>query len=226
MTDRALNFSAGPAVLPESVIRQAQQDLWNFDGSGMGVCELSHRGKHFDRILAGAEAACREIGRVPDDFRILFLQGGATTQTDMIPMSFLRDGATADYLDTGKWAYDAIKEAKRYGKVHVVASTRDVDYSRLPTDDECSFTPDAAYCLFVSNNTIFGTQFDRVPPSPAPIICDMSSDFFSRPIDYAKYDMLYGGAQKNLGPSGQALVIISDAQLARAPQDTVGVMFD
>lgn len=233
MSGRAYNFSAGPAVLPEPVLEQARKDMLNIFGSGMGVCELSHRGPEFDRILEEAEADCRAIGAIPSNYRVLFLQGGATTQTDMIPMAYLGQGQTADYLDTGKWMHDAIKEAKVYakkvnGKINVAGSTEAIKYERLPTEAECSYTPGAAYCLFCSNNTIFGTQFwGRVPSSKSPLICDMSSDYFSRPIEWPKYAMTYGGAQKNLGPAGQALVIVSDEFIAKAPNPgEIGVMFD
>ncbi|MCA9294344.1 MAG: 3-phosphoserine/phosphohydroxythreonine transaminase [Phycisphaerales bacterium] len=228
-TDRVFNFSAGPAALPEPVIQQAQKDLWNFKGSGMGVLELSHRGKWFDGILEEAEADCREIGKVPNNYRVLFLQGGATTQADMIPMSFLGKGQTADYVDTGKWAADAVGEAQRHAKnigasVNVAGSSKNDNYCHLPKS--YNFTKNAAYCLYVSNNTIFGTQFQAPPDAPAPLIGDMSSDFFSRPMDIKRHAMLYGGAQKNLGPAGQALVIVSDEFLAKAPKDTLGKMFD
>lgn len=231
MSDRAYNFSAGPGALPEPVIKQAQQDLWNFQGSGMGVCELSHRGPEFDQILAEALADCREVGSIPDSHHILFLQGGATTQADMVPMNFLNEGMTADYLETGKWAEDAIKEAGYYAKinggtVHVAGSTKEEGYTRLPTDKECKYIDDAAYLLYVSNNTIYGLQFNRVPKTKAPLVCDMSSDMFSRPIDWSHFDMVYAGAQKNLGPSGQALVIIKDEFLQKAPKNRVGRMHD
>jgi phosphoserine aminotransferase len=233
MTDRVYNFSAGPAMLPEPVINQAQKDLWNIFGSGMGVAELSHRGPEFDRILEEALADCRAIGRIPDSHHILFLQGGATTQTDMIPMAFLREGGTADYLDTGKWMHDAIKEARVYAAqrnatIHVAASSKEINYERLPTEAESNYTPNADYCVFCTNNTIFGTQYHgRYPAAPSPLIADMSSDYFSRPMDWSRLAMAYGGAQKNLGPSGQALVVISDEFLRKAP-DTgkIGVMFD
>lgn len=233
MTDRAYNFSAGPAVLPEPVIKQAQKDLWDIFGSGMGVAELSHRGPEFDRILEEALADCRAAGQIPDTHHILFLQGGATTQTDMIPMAFMSEGGTVDYIDTGKWMADAIKEAKIYAaqknaKVHVAGSTKDIKYERLPTEAETNYTPNADYCLFCTNNTIFGTQYHgRYPTAPTPLIADMSSDYFSRPIQWSKLAMAYGGAQKNLGPSGQALIVISDEFLQKAPDTgNIGVMFD
>jgi len=231
MSDRAYNFSAGPGALPEPVIKQAQKDLWDFQGSGMGVCELSHRGPEFDQILAEALADCREVGSIPDSHHILFLQGGATTQADMVPMNFLHEGLTADYLETGKWAEDAIKEAGYYAKlnggtVHIAGSTKAENYKRLPKENECSYTKDAAYLLYVSNNTIFGLQYNRVPQTKSPIVCDMSSDMFSRPIDWSHFDMVYAGAQKNLGPSGQALIVIKDEFMQKAPKDRVGRMHD
>ncbi len=231
MSERAFNFSAGPGALPEPVIKQAQQDLWNFQGSGMGVCELSHRGPEFDQILGEALADCREVGSIPDSHHILFLQGGATTQADMVPMNFLNEGMTGDYLETGKWAEDAIKEAGYYAKinggtVHVAGSTKDEGYTRLPADKDCKYVDDAAYLLYVSNNTIYGLQFNRVPKSKAPKVCDMSSDMFSRPIDWSHFDMVYAGAQKNLGPSGQALVVIKDEFMQKAPKNRVGRMHD
>ncbi|MFU8827957.1 MAG: 3-phosphoserine/phosphohydroxythreonine transaminase [Phycisphaerales bacterium] len=231
MSERAFNFSAGPGALPEPVIKQAQEDLWNFRGSGMGVCELSHRGPEFDEILAEAFSDCREVGSIPDDYHILFLQGGATTQADMVPMNFLQEGMTADYLETGKWAEDAIKEAGYYaklngGKVHVAGSTKAGNYRTLPAEKDCSYTANAAYLLYVSNNTIFGLQYNRVPQTKSPLVCDMSSDMFSRPIDWSHFDLVYAGAQKNLGPSGQALVIIKDEFLQKAPKDRVGRMHD
>ena len=225
---RAYNFSAGPAVLPEPVIEQAQKDLFNFRGSGMGVCELSHRGPEFDAILEEARADARTVGKVPDNFQILFLQGGATTQADTIPMSWLPEGTTADYINTGKWADDAIKEARLVGKgsVNVAASTKEINYQRLPYDNEYSFTQNAAYCLYVSNNTIYGTRFVKPPKTDAPIIADMSSEMYARPIDWEPLSMTYAGAQKNLGPSGQVMCCIRDDFLAKAPKENLGRMFD
>ncbi|MCA9310675.1 MAG: 3-phosphoserine/phosphohydroxythreonine transaminase, partial [Phycisphaerales bacterium] len=224
---RAYNFSAGPAILPEPVIQQAQKDLWNFGDSGMGVCELSHRGKHFDRILEEAEATCREVGRIPDNYRVLFLQGGATTQTAMIPMSFLPEGRTADYFHTGKWATEAIAEARKLGRVHVCASTEKSIFDHIPADHEIKYSEGAAYCHYVTNNTIYGTQWhNRYPQTKAPLIGDMSSDMYSRPIDWSKYSMVYASAQKNLGPSGQILAVIRDDFLATAPEGKLPVMLD
>lgn len=227
-TERAFNFSAGPAALPQPVLEQAQQDLFNFRNSGMGVCELSHRGPEFDAIIEEALEDARTVGRVPDNFKIIFLQGGATTQADQIPMSWLPEGATADYIDTGKWANDAIKEAKLVGKgnVNIAGSTKEITYQRLPYDNEFSFTKDAAYCLYVSNNTIYGTRFVEPPKTDAPIIADMSSEMYARPVDWSKYAMTYAGAQKNLGPSGQVMCCVHDDFLAKAPKGTLGRMWD
>jgi len=205
---RIYNFSAGPATLPEEVIRQAQTDLWNIDGSGVGIMEHSHRGKVFDRVIAEAEADCREIGGIGDEYAVLFLQGGASMQFSMIPMSFLAEGRTADYLDTGVWATKAIKEARREGNVNVAFDGSTCGYDHTPTDEELTTTPNAAYLHHCSNNTIYGTQFQSLPATTAPLIADTSSDMYSRPIDVGRHAMIYAGAQKNLGPSGVTLVII------------------
>ena len=227
MSDRCFNFSAGPALLPEPVLEQAQKDLWNFRDSGMGVCELSHRGKEYDRILEEAILDCREVGSVPDDWHVLFMQGGATMQFACIPANFSGDGRTGDYLDTGVWAEKAVKEAQRFpGVVNVAASTKNESYTRLPTDDEANYTEGAAYLHYCSNNTIMGTEFKRVPqPKPGvPIIRDASSDIYARPVDFSKYDMIYASAQKNLGPSGGALILISDEFLQKSDDSTVATL--
>lgn len=212
MTKRAINFSAGPACLPESVIHQAQSDLWDIAGSGIGILEHSHRGKVFDRVLEEAVADCRAVGGIPDNYHVLFIQGGASTQFAMVPMNFLGSGQTADYLDTGVWANKAIKEAQIFGKVNIAASSKDKTYNYIPDEGTRSYTPGAAYCHYCSNNTIYGTEFRDVPshPTSAPIICDASSNIFSRPLDVTRHAMIYAGAQKNLGPAGCVLVIISD----------------
>jgi len=229
MSDRCYNFSAGPAALPEAVLKQAQADLWNFAGSGMGVCELSHRGKEYDRILDEAINDCREVGNIPDDWHILFMQGGATMQFACIPANFSGEGKTSDYLDTGVWAAASVKEAKLFpGTVNVAASTKDEQYKRLPTDAEIKPTDGAAYLHYCSNNTIMGTEFKRVPKGAAgsAIIRDASSDMYSRPIDWSQYDMIYASAQKNLGPSGCALVVIKDSFLKTATDSPLASLMD
>jgi phosphoserine aminotransferase len=205
---RIFNFSAGPAILPEEVIHQAQQDIWNIFGSGIGVMEHSHRGPAFDRVIDEAIADCRAIANISSDYEVLFLQGGASTQFALIPMNFLPEGGTADYPDTGVWTTKAIKEAKHFGKVNVAFDGSTVGYTHVPTDAEIKQTPGAAYMHYCSNNTIYGTRYNTPPKSNSPLICDSSSEMFSRPIDVNKHAMIYAGAQKNLGPSGVVLVII------------------
>jgi phosphoserine aminotransferase len=212
MNDRIFNLGAGPGVLPEPVLRQAQQDLWNVAGSGMGVMELSHRGKVFDRIIVEAEQACRELAGIPDNYRVLFLQGGASLQFAMVPMNFLKKDATADYLVTGVWSEKAVKEAKRFGTVHEAVSSADRNFSYIPPASAIRYSAAPAYVHVTSNNTIYGTEWktEPVPPAGVPLIADTSSDMFSRPIDVTKYGLIYAGAQKNLGPSGVVLVIVRD----------------
>lgn len=210
---RAFNFSAGPGAVPEEVIRKAQQDLWSIYGSGVGILEHSHRGKEFDRVLEEAEADCRRVAGIPDNYRVLFLQGGATTQCYQIPMAFLAEDATADYFDTGKWASDSINQAGLYGKVHVCGSSKATKYDRIPDDADTNYSDNPTYVQFTSNNTIMGTEWHRMPKSPpgdAWFVSDASSDIFSRPIDVTKYGIIYAGGQKNLGPAGTVLVIVRD----------------
>ena len=217
MTDRILNFSSGPAVLPLPVLERVQRDLVALPGVGMSVMEISHRSSTFEAIIGKAEADIRMLASIPDNYRLLFLQGGASLQFSMLPMNLLTTGTTADYLMTGTWADKAAKEARRVGTVHETGSTAADNFSRIPTDDECEFTPGAAYVHMTSNNTIEGTQWHRLPASgEAPLVSDASSDIFSRPIDVSKYGVLYGGAQKNLGPSGVTVVIIREDLLARS----------
>lgn len=211
---RIFNFSAGPATLPEEVLHQAQQDIWNIFDSGIGIMEHSHRGKVFDRVLDEAIADCRAVGNVPDDYEIVFVQGGATTQFAYIPMNFLPEGKTADYLDTGVWANKAMKEAKILGKVHCAFDGSRTNYDHTPSDAEITQTPGAAYLHYCSNNTIYGTRFNQPPRTSAPLIADTSSEMYSRPIDVKAHAMIYAGAQKNLGPSGVVLVIIRKDFLA------------
>ncbi len=209
MTNRIWNFSAGPAVLPVSVLEEARENLLSLGNSGVGICEHSHRGKPFMAVAAEAESLCREIAGIPDDYAVLFLQGGASLQFSMVPMNLLPADRTADYLVTGVWAEKALKEAKAVGKTHVACTSKDANFNYIP--DSCSYSENPAYVHFTSNNTIFGTQFQSEPssiPSSAFLVCDASSDIFSRPIDIRKYGLIYAGAQKNLGPSGVTLVII------------------
>jgi phosphoserine aminotransferase len=219
MSDRIFNFSAGPAVMPEEVLKQCQEDIWSLGKTGIGVMEHSHRGKAFSAVLLQAIADCRELAKIPNDYDILFLTGGASTQFFMIPMNFLTQDHTADYLMTGAWSKKAISDAKRYGNVHVACSSEDKNCNYIPADVNWSKAP--VYAHFTSNNTIFGTQFkkDPTPPSGVPLICDASSDIFSRPIDVSKYGLIYAGSQKNLGPAGVTLVIIRKDLVERGNKD-------
>lgn len=216
-TRRVFNFCAGPGALPDSVLRQMQQDVWDIGGSGVGICEHSHRGKVFDRVLEEAEGALRQVGSVPANYRILFLTGGASTQNFMVPANLLARGGTADYLETGYWAQKSIQEAKFYGTVHVACSSKDKGFSYIPSAQETRYSASPAYVHFTSNNTIYGTEFHRepVPPPGVPLVCDMSSDIFSRPVDVSKYALIYAGAQKNLGIAGTTIVIIRDDLVER-----------
>lgn len=211
MTERRHNFGAGPATLPEPVLRQAQQDIWNLDGTGIGVLEHSHRGKAFARVRDQAEQACRELAGIPDTHEVLFLQGGASHQFAMVPMNLLPEGRTADYVVTGTWSKKALAEAKGLGPTHVAATTAEEEFRRLPRAEEIAWSSDPVYAHVTSNNTIVGTQWPEEPavPEGVPLVSDMSSDVFSRPVDVTRYGVIYAGAQKNLGPSGITLVIIA-----------------
>jgi phosphoserine aminotransferase len=213
---RVFNFSAGPAVLPVSVLEEAQRDLVALPGVGMSILEISHRSRTFEEILARAEADLRVLGSLPATHKVLFLQGGASLQFSMVPMNLLTGGLTADYIVTGGWAQKAVKEAQRVGNVNIAASTEAENFSRLPRQDELQLTANAAYVHFTSNNTLVGTEWTSEPEvGSVPLVCDTSSDMFSRPIDVSKYGVIYAGAQKNLGPSGVTLVIIREDLLAR-----------
>jgi phosphoserine aminotransferase len=214
---RIYNFSAGPAVLPTPVLEEAQRDLVALPGVGMSVLEISHRSKTFEDILARAEADLRTLGGVPTSHKVLFLQGGASLQFSMVPMNLLTTGRTADYIVTGGWAQKALKEAQRVGTINVAATTESEQFGRIPRQDELKLTADAAYVHFTTNNTLFGTQWRNEPSvGTVPLVADASSDIFSRPIDVAKYGLIYAGAQKNLGPSGVTLVIVREDLLARS----------
>lgn len=216
---RIFNFSAGPAVLPEDVLRQAQQDIWSIFGSGIGILEHSHRGPVVDRVWEEAKADCRAVGDIPDDYEILFLQGGATMQFAMLPMAYLNEGTVADYPDTGVWTTKAIKEARRFGKVNVAFEGSKVNYDHTPEDSELKLSQNAVYLHYCSNNTIYGTRYNQPPTTGAPLVCDASSEMYSRPIDVRKHVMIYAGAQKNLGPAGVTLLIIQKGFLERANTD-------
>ncbi len=215
---RIHNFSAGPAVLPLEVLEQVQRDLLALPGVGMSVLEISHRSAAFDEIIEGCEADIRTLAGIPDNYRVLFLQGGASLQFSMVPMNLLPEGGSADYVVTGVWSEKAVKEAKRVGGVKIAASTAAEKFTRVPKPGELTLDPQAAYLHFTTNNTIYGTQFHYTPDSGGvPLVADASSDIFSRPIEIEKYGLIYAGAQKNLAPAGLTLVIVRDDLLARAP---------
>jgi phosphoserine aminotransferase len=214
---RILNFSSGPAVLPVPVLEQVQRDLLALPGVGMSVMEISHRSSTFEGILQKAENDIRALANVPANYKVLFLQGGATLQFSMVPLNLLTEGRTADYLMTGTWADKAAKEARRVGTVNETGSTKADNYNRIPEPAEYALTPGAAYVHITSNNTIEGTQWKTLPDvGDSPLVSDASSDIFSGPIDVAQYGVIYAGAQKNLGPSGVTLVIIREDLLARS----------
>ena len=223
--NRVYNFSSGPAVLPLPVLEEIQRDMMALPGVGMSILEISHRSAAFEAILAKAEADVRAVAGIPSTYKVLFLQGGASTQFSMVPMNLLTAGATADYVDSGSWGEKAIKEAKKAGTVNVAASTRSENYSRIPAQAELTLTPGAAYVHITSNNTIEGTEYKTLPDvGGAPLVNDTSSDMFSRPLDVASHALIYAGAQKNLGPSGVTLVIIREDMLARSQKSLPTMM--
>ncbi len=214
---RIHNFSAGPAVLPVEVLEEAQRDLIALPGVGMSVMEISHRSKPFDAIIQAAEANIRTLAGIPANYKVLFLQGGASLQFSAVPMNLLGAGTTADYIVTGSWSKKALKEAKKVGATAVAATTEAGGFKRIPQQSELTLTSGAAYVHMTANNTIAGTEFKYVPETGgAPLVSDASSNIFSRPIDISKYGVVYAGAQKNLGPSGVTLVIIREDLLERS----------
>ena len=214
---RVYNFSAGPAVLPLPVLEEARRDLVALPGVGMSVMEISHRSKTFEDIMQSAEADMRKLGGIPDNYKILFLQGGASLQFSMVPMNLLTPGTTADYIITGDWGKKALKEAKKIGATKVAGSTENGNFKRTPKQNELTLTPGAAYVHMTSNETIHGTQWHSLPDvGGVPLVSDSSSDMFSRPIDISKFALIYAGAQKNLGPSGVTVVIVRDDLLSRS----------
>ncbi|HKY23185.1 MAG TPA: 3-phosphoserine/phosphohydroxythreonine transaminase [Vicinamibacterales bacterium] len=217
-SERIFNFSAGPAVLPVSVLERAQSELKALPGVGMSILEVSHRSKTFEDVLGRAEADVRQLASIPSNYRVLFLQGGASLQFAMVPMNLLPPEGTADYVVTGVWATKASEEARKIGKVHVAATTKAEQYTRVPRAEEIVLTPGAAYVHMTSNNTIYGTQWKEIPEvGDVPLVSDTSSDMFSRPIDVSKHSLIYAGAQKNMGCAGVTVVIIRDDLLAKSP---------
>jgi len=214
---RVFNFSAGPAVLPEPVLQQAAAEMLDWHGSGMSVMEMSHRGKEFIEIHAQAEADLRELMGIPKNYKVLFLQGGASAQFAVVPMNLLRGKTKADYVNTGQWSKKAISDAKKYCKVNVAASSEAENFTRAPKQSEWKLDPDAAYVHITTNETIGGVEFHWVPDTgDVPLVADMSSHILSRPMDVSRYGLIYAGAQKNIGPAGVTIVIVRDDLLGEA----------
>jgi len=208
--NRVYNFSAGPAVLPEEVLRQAAAEMLDYAGSGMSVMEMSHRSKEFEQIIADAEADLRKLMNIPDNYKVLFLQGGATLQFSMVPLNLMKNGVV-DIINTGAWSEKAIEEASRYGKVNVIASSEDLGYTYIPNLDNLPITPEADYVHMVQNNTIFGTRFTKLPDTKGKVlVSDMSSNILSEPFNVQDFGLIFAGAQKNIGPAGTTIVIIRD----------------
>ena len=217
------NFGAGPCILPKEVFEEASKAVLDFNGTGLSILEVSHRSKEFEAVVVETERLVRELLNVPQGYSILFLQGGASQQFAMVPMNLLPEGGKAAYLDTGVWATKAAKEAKKLGQVEIVASSSDKNYTYIPKD--YSIPADAAYFHFTSNNTIYGTEVFETPRTNLPIVVDMSSDILSRKIDVSEYDLIYAGAQKNMGPAGVTLVIIKDELFGRSGR-TIPTIFE
>lgn len=216
-SQRAYNFNAGPSALPLPALQRAQAELLDFQGAGMSILEMSHRGKEYEGVHNRAIALLRELLSVPDDYEVLFLQGGASLQFAMVPLNFLPAGGRAAYWTTGVWSEKALEEAKKLGGAYEAATTKPDNHSRIPAAGECGFAPDDAYVHVTSNNTIYGTQWREFPDTGSvPLIADMSSDILSRPVEVGRFGMIYAGAQKNLGPAGVTVVILRRDLLARA----------
>jgi phosphoserine aminotransferase len=222
---RVFNFNPGPAALPLEVLEQAQAELLDFKGTGMSVMEISHRSKEFEAVIQTAEADLRELLGIPANYKIMFLQGGASLQFAMLPMNLRAAGASADYIVTGTWSKTAIKEAQKLGAARAAANTEKQGFNCLPAS--LDLDPNAAYLHFTANETIHGVEFvdEPVPPAGVPLVCDTSSDFISRPLDVSKYAVLYAGAQKNAGPAGVTVVIMRDDMIERTPAN-LPVMLD
>lgn len=223
---RVYNFSAGPAALPTEVLEQAQTEMLDWNGSGMSVMEMSHRGKDYMSIAAKAEADLRELMTIPDNYKVLFVQGGASSQFAMVPINLLNGKKSADYLLTGQWSKKAVAEAKRYCNVNLVADTSDTKFTTVPDEASLNFDPDAAYVHYTPNETIVGVEFDYIPDTgDVPLVADMSSTILSRSIDVSRFGVIYAGAQKNIGPAGLTIVIVREDLIGNADAN-MPVMFD
>lgn len=218
MTHRIFNFNAGPAVLPLEVLEEAQAEFLNFKNTGMSVLEISHRSKPYEEVHNQAITDIKELMALGDDYEVLFIQGGASMQFDMIPMNFLAEGSEGNYVVSGSFAKKALKEGKLFGRTHIAASTEAENFTRIPKQNEISLSENAAYLHICYNNTIFGTEWKYIPETNGiPLIADMSSDMLSRPVDFSKFSMIYAGVQKNLGPAGVCLVAIRKSMIEKVP---------
>ena len=214
--ERVFNFSAGPSMLPLEVLERAGAEITNYRGSGMSVMEMSHRSKVYDKIFQDTQALFRKLFHVPDNYRILFLQGGASTQFSMVPLNLIGKTGKADYAVTGNFSAIAYKEAKKYGTIHLAATSEDQNHTYIPAQEQLNLDPGASYFHYCANNTIYGTEWQYVPETgDVPLVCDMSSNFLSRAVDVSKYGIIYGGAQKNLAPAGLTIVIVRDDLLGQ-----------
>ena len=223
---RVYNFSAGPSMLPQAVLEKAAAEMLDYEGSGQSVMEMSHRSKVYQSIIDTTEALLREIMNIPDNYKVLFLQGGASSQFAMVPMNLMTGSGKADYVITGQWAKKAYKEAARYGNAKVIASSEDKTFSYIPKLDKADFTPDADYFHICMNNTIYGTVYNELPDTgDVPLVADISSCVLSKPIDVSKFGMLYAGAQKNMAPAGVTVVIIREDLIGKA-MDITPTMFN
>lgn len=223
---RVYNFSAGPSVLPEAVLKRAASEMLDYEGSGQSVMEMSHRSKVYDSIIKEAEALLREVMEIPDNYKVLFLQGGASSQFAMVPLNLMNKSGKADYVITGQWAKKAYKEAARYGEAKAIASSEDKTFSYIPKLDPSTFTPDADYFHICMNNTIYGTVYHELPETgDVPLVADISSCILSRKIDVSRFGMLYAGAQKNMAPAGLTVVIIREDLIGNA-QEITPTMFN
>ena len=207
------NFGAGPGILPHEVLKQAAEGVLNFNGTGLSILEISHRSAEFESVLDEAVSLVKELFSVPEGYSVLFMQGGASSQFALAPYNLLPDGGKAAYVETGVWANKALKEAKLYGQVEIVATAKESNFTYIPKD--FTIPKDAAYIHITSNNTIYGTQMKEFFKSPIPVVCDMSSDIFSRKVDVSDFGLIYAGAQKNMGPAGVTLVIIKNDILGK-----------
>lgn len=222
---RVYNFSAGPSVLPEEVLKKAAEDMLDYNGTGQSVMEMSHRSAEYEAIIGAAETTFREIMQIPANYKVLFLQGGASSQFAMIPMNLFTKSKKADFVDTGTWSLKAISEAKRFGAVNVVASSEDKKYNYIPKLDSSKFNSQADFFHITTNNTIEGTVYSELPNTGnVPLVADLSSDILSKPYDVSKFGLIYAGAQKNVGPAGLTIVIIRD-DLIGTPIDGTPTMF-